>query len=261
MTTADPSRVGEFAGRVALVTGAGANLGRELALEFARRGAAVGVHVRANLERAQNVVDEIERAGGCAIALAGDVADPDATQRAVAACRERYGPITLLVHGAAERSIVPFEQLDVSTWRRTIGSILDGAFHAARCVVGDMVEQGRGRIVFIGGSVMSSGLPVGNGHVGAAKAGLVGLARCLAQDFGARGVTVNVVSPGAISVPERSHAIRTDELDELIGTSIIGRMVTPEEVVAAAMFLSSDLAGAITAQVIAVDGGLRGLNP
>jgi NAD(P)-dependent dehydrogenase (short-subunit alcohol dehydrogenase family) len=251
---------GEFAGHVALITGAGDNLGRAVTEELARRGAAVGILVRSNRRRAESVADKIRSAGGRATVLVGDVADASVVKQLVAHCHSELGPITVLVHCATYRSVARFHELPLEEWRRAISVILDGAFHVIQAVLPDMMASGFGRVVLIGGSALSSGLPVGHGHVAAAKAGLCGVARNVAQEYGAYGITANVLSPGPIETVYK-RGVAPELIERLTAETSVGRVATIDEVVAACVFLAAPLSGMITGQVIAIDGGLRGLNP
>jgi NAD(P)-dependent dehydrogenase (short-subunit alcohol dehydrogenase family) len=250
---------GALDGRTAIVTGGGANLGAGIVRAFASEGAAVGILVRSNRAGAESVANEVRAQGGKVLVLIADVADHAAVDAAVDECRTTLGPATIAVHSAAHRSIAPLINLDVAEWALTRSVILDGAFHLTRSVIPDMVANAFGRIIYIGGSVLSSGFPINHGHVGAAKAGLVGLARSVAQEYGPA-ITANVVSPGVID-SDRKVPLTAEQFEANLGQSIMKRPATVEEVAATCTFLASESAAMITAQTFAVDGGVRGINP
>lgn len=122
----------ELAGRVALVTGAGRNIGRAIARDLAAGGAAVAVNARANRAEAEAVVAEIVSAGGRAIVALGDVTDPAAVEGMVRAVLETFGRLDILVNNAALRRELPFAEMDFAAWRAVLDVCLDGAFHCAR---------------------------------------------------------------------------------------------------------------------------------
>ena len=125
----------ELAGRVAVVTGAGRNIGRAIAIELASAGAAVVVNARSNREEAQAVAREIERDGGRALAWLADVADAEAVETMIAAAVERFGRIDVLVNNAALRREQPLEEMTFAEWREILGVILDGAFHCVKAAL------------------------------------------------------------------------------------------------------------------------------
>ncbi|MGA7488652.1 MAG: SDR family NAD(P)-dependent oxidoreductase, partial [Xanthobacteraceae bacterium] len=122
----------ELAGKVAIITGAGRNIGRGIALALAEGGAAVVVNARANLKEAEAVAGEIERAGGSGLAITADVADAAAVEEMVAAAAARFGRVDILVNNAAVRAEQPLEQMTLADWRAVTGIILDGAFNCVK---------------------------------------------------------------------------------------------------------------------------------
>ena len=186
----------ELAGSVALVTGAGRNIGRAIALALADGGAAVAVNARRSQAEIDGVAREIESAGGTALAVLADVTDPAAIARMVAEVEARFGRIDILVNNAAVREASSLDEIDLARWREITGVILDGAFICAKACLKSL-RAGGGTIVNIGGLSAHTGA-AGRPHVVAAKAGIVGLTRALAHDLAADGVTVNCVVPGLI---------------------------------------------------------------
>ena len=141
----------ELSGRVAIVTGAGRNIGRGIALALADGGAAVVVNARSNLREAEAVADEIERAGGKALAVTADVADADAVDAMVAAAAQKFGRIDILVNNAAVRAEQPLATMTLADWRAVTAVILDGAFNCVKACLPHLKHSGAGAIVNIGG--------------------------------------------------------------------------------------------------------------
>jgi NADP-dependent 3-hydroxy acid dehydrogenase YdfG len=148
----------ELSGRVAIVTGAGRNIGRGIALALADGGAAVVVNARSNLAEAQSVAREIEQAGGKAIAVTADVADPVAVGKMAAAALERFGRIDILVNNAAVRAEQAFETMTLVQWRAVTSIILDGAFNCVQACLPQLKASGSGVIINIGGLSAHTGL-------------------------------------------------------------------------------------------------------
>ncbi len=242
----------ELSGRVAVVTGAGRNIGRAIALKLVAAGAAVIVNARSNREQAQGVVREIEREGGRALAYLADVADAEAVEAMMAAAVERFGRIDILINNAALRREQPLEQMSFGDWRAILGVILDGAFHCVKAALPQLRASGAGAVVNIGGLSAHTGARH-RAHVVTAKAGLVGFTRALAHDLAADHVTVNCVAPGLLDTarspgaPEPAHHRRHDTLT--------GNRGTPDDIAATVRFLCGPEARYITGQTIHVNGG------
>jgi 3-oxoacyl-[acyl-carrier protein] reductase len=241
----------ELAGRVAIVTGAGRNIGRAIALQLAAGGAAVVVNGRSNRPQADSVVAEIEKAGGQAMAALADVADAAAVNAMAQAAIKRFNRIDYLINNAALRAEKPLDQLTFEDWRKVLGSILDGSFHCVKACLPQLKASGAGTIVNIGG--MSGHTGARNRiHVVTAKSGLVGFTRALAQDLAADNVTANLVVPGLIDtrppgVPEPTH--------HLTHPTLTGRLGTPDDVAAMVRFLCGPGARYVTGQTIHANGG------
>jgi len=237
----------ELQGRVALVTGAGRNIGRAIALALADAGAAVMVNARRSKEEADQVCNAIEASGGQALALLADVSDESAVERMVAQALKRFGRIDILVNNAAVRAVEPIESIDAKRWREITGTILDGAWNCSRACLDALKKSGAGAIVNIGGLSAHTGA-AGRPHVVAAKEGLVGLTRALAHDLAPHNVTVNCVVPGLIETVRTSPSANHRQ-------SPLGRRGKPEEVAAAVRFLVGPGARYITGQTLHVSGG------
>src|ERR1700694_13569 len=214
----------ELAGRVAVVTGAGRNIGRAIALKLAAAGAAVVINARSNRDEAQAGGGGIEREGGGALPCLPDVADAKAVEAMMAAAVERFGRIDILINNAALRREQPLEQMSFGDWREILGVILDGAFHCVKAALPQLRASGAGAVINIGG-LSAHTRAQHRAHVVTAKAGLAGLTRALAHDLAADHVTVNCVAPGLIGTargpgaPEPAHHRRHDTLTGNRGTA------------------------------------------
>jgi len=241
----------ELAGKVAIVTGAGRNIGRAIALQLAQAGAAVVVNARSNQTEADSVVREIEVAGGQALAAIGDVADPNAVAGLAAAALKRFGRIDCLVNNAALRRENPIDQMTYADWREVMNVTLDSAFHCVKACLPAMKKTGGGTIINIGG--MSAHIGSKNrAHVMTAKAGLVGFTRALAHDLASAHITANCVVPGAIDTA-RSGASKPAH--HLTHGTITGERGKPDDVAAMVRFLCGPGGRYITGQTIHVSGG------
>jgi 3-oxoacyl-[acyl-carrier protein] reductase len=242
----------ELEGRVAIVTGAGRNIGRGIALALADGGAAVVVNARSNLKEAQAVAAEIERAGGKALAVTADVADADAVNKMVAAAAEKFGRIDILVNNAAVRVEQAFEGMTLAQWRAVTSIILDGAFNCVQACLPYLKKSGAGVIINIGGLSAHTGA-ARRPHVVAAKAGLIGLTRALAHELASDKIRVNTVTPGLMSAPR--PAGQPEPQHHSLVQSLAGRRGEPADIAAAVRFLCGPGASFITGQNMQVNGG------
>jgi len=240
----------ELSGKVAIVTGAGRNIGRAIALQLAQAGAAVLVNVRSNKAEADQVVREIEAAGGKAIGVVGDVADPKTAEALAAAALKAFGRIDCLINNAALRRENPIDQITYAEWREVMNVTLDSAFHAVKACLPAMKKNG-GTIVNIGG--MSAHIGSKNrAHVMTAKAGLVGFTRGLAHDLAEAHITANCVVPGAIDTTRSGSSTPAHHLTH--GT-ITGERGKPDDVAAMVRFLCGPGGRYVTGQTLHVSGG------
>ncbi len=247
--------------RVALVTGASRGIGRAIAVQLARRGARVMATARdeAQLRR---LADE----AGVAYVV-GAVDTPAGCAEIVAATTERLGPVEILVNNAgAMGELAPVWELDSAAWRATLALNLDAPFELTRLVAGSMVERGCGRIVMVSSTAGNVGLADFSAYC-AAKAGLLGLMRAVAQDVGAHGVTCNAVCPGAVhtqiadewlDLMEAQGHSREETYAEAAAKYPPKRLLTPEEIAATVAFLAGEEASGINGETITVAlGGYR----
>ena len=233
----------ELEGRVALVTGAGRNIGRAIALELAAAGAKLVLNARTS----QREIDAVAAESG-GLAVLADVTEAAAVARMVEQAIARFGRIDILVNNAALRAVEPLDQIDLARWRQVTGVILDGAWNCVSSSLKFLVASDSGTSINIGGMSAHTGA-AGRPHVVAAKAGLVGLTRALAHDLAPRGVTVNCVVPGLIETQRTSASAHGSK------EGLLGRRGTPQEVAAAVRFLAGPGARYITGQTLHVNGG------
>ncbi|HEY0912534.1 MAG TPA: 3-oxoacyl-ACP reductase family protein [Bradyrhizobium sp.] len=242
----------EFDGKVAIVTGAGRNIGRAIALALAQGGASVVVNVRGNRAEAEAVAREIEAAGGKALVHIGDVADAVAVQAMADAAEKAFGRIDILVNNAALRREKPFAEMSYAEWREIMDVTLDGTFHCVKACLPALRKSGAGTIVNIGGLSAHIGAR-DRAHVVTAKAGIVGFTRALAHDLATDGITVNCVVPGLIGTPRPKD--KPEPAHHLTHQTITGERGRPEDVAIAVRFLCGPGARYINGQAIHANGG------
>jgi 3-oxoacyl-[acyl-carrier protein] reductase len=244
-----------FADKVALVTGAGRNIGRTIALDLARRGASLVINGRRDRSAVDAVVAEINAGGGQAIGCLADVSDPDGTQRMVADAVAAFGGIDILVSNAGLRRQTPFLEMELAEWREILSVALDGAFILARAAVPHMLGRGGGAIVALSGISTHVGTP-NRCHVSASKAGLEGLMRALAIELAPHRITCNCVAPGAVDT-ERGASAGGAAPSALADRGIpLGRKAAVEEISAAVRYLAGPDGRYVTGQTLHVNGGV-----
>jgi 3-oxoacyl-[acyl-carrier protein] reductase len=242
----------ELTGKVAIVTGAGRNIGRAIALALAGDGASIVVNARSNGAEAEGVVREIEGLGGKALVHVGDVADAAAVQAMAEAAIKQFGRIDILVNNAALRREKPFAEMSYAEWREIMDVTLDGTFHCVKACLPALRESGAGTIVNIGGLSAHTGAK-NRAHVVTAKAGIIGFTRALAHDLADDGITVNCVVPGLIGTPRPKD--KPEPAHHLRHQTITGARGRPEDVAAAVRFLCGPGARYINGQAIHSNGG------
>ena len=239
---------------VALVTGAGRNVGRAIALTLAASGHAVAVNVRSSVAEGRSVVDAITRSGGTAMLCVADVADQAAVQAMVAAIASAWGRIDVLVNNAANRREAPLAEISADDWHATLRVVLDGAFFCTQSALALLKASPRAAVVNIGGLTAHTGA-ANRVHVVTAKAGLVGMTRALAHDFADSGITVNCVAPGMLDTQRDSASASAQPAHHAKHRPLLGRRGSAQEVADSVRFLASDGARFITGQVLHVNGG------
>jgi 3-oxoacyl-[acyl-carrier protein] reductase len=244
-----------FAGKVALVTGAGRNIGRTIALDLARRGASVVVNGRSDRAAVDGVVAEINAAGGQAIGCMADVSDEAATARMVADAVAAFGGIDVLVSNAGLRRQTPFLEMRLAEWREIMAVALDGAFILARAAVPHMIPRGGGAIVALSGISTHVGTP-NRCHVSASKSGLEGLMRALAIELAPHRITCNCVAPGSVDTVRGASAGGAAPSTLAERGIPLGRKAMQEEISAAVRYLAGPDGRYVTGQVLHVNGGV-----
>ena len=233
-----------------LISGGSRGIGRAIVEAFAANGDNVAFLYRSREEEAAQVA----QATG-AVAIRADVSDPTEARRAITEAETALGgSIDVLVNNAAVSWIGQMQDMTDEEWRNILDTNLSGAFYLSREVVRGMVKNHYGRIVSIGSMWGKVGASCEVAY-SATKAGLRGLTMAMAKEFGPSGITVNCIEPGFIAT-EMNAAIDEASKQALCDETPLGRMGTPADVAAAAVFLASDAASFITGQVIGVDGGL-----
>ncbi len=251
-------------GQVALITGSGRGIGRAIAERFAREGAAVFLTSNTETEL-QTTGDAISAAGGHAAHLAGDIAAEAFIPRLLEHVRRAFGPVDVLINNAGlYEGVKAVVELSPREWDRVLEVNLRAPFLLLHAVLPEMIERRRGVVLNISSISAKAAFPWGSAYA-ASKAGLIGLTRVAAAEVAAQGVRVNALCPGAVSTRMWEElgreltvrmGISRDKLEEMVlATSLQGRRPTPDEVAAAALFLCSDDASAITGQAVNVDGG------
>lgn len=241
----------ELTGKVAIVTGAGRNIGRAIALALARAGASVIVNVRSNQIEAEGVVREIEAGGSKAVAVPGDIGEEKTAGALAETALKRFGRIDILVNNAALRREKPIGDMSYAEWREVMNVILDGTFRCVHACLPALKKRG-GSIINIGGMSAHIGSK-DRAHVITAKAALVGFSRALAHDLAADKITANCVVPGAIDTTRpASSQIPAHHLTH--GT-ITGERGKAEDVAAMVRYLCGPGGRYVTGQTIHVSGG------
>lgn len=242
--------------KVALVTGAAAGIGRACAMRLAQDGIAVGV-LDLEFPRCASVVEEIEAAGGKALALEASITDRAQVSAAVERLRQTFGPVTIVVNNAGITGFVPFREITDDQWDRMMEVNLKGTFIVTQLVLPDMEAGKWGRIVNISSSSGQTGA-IGMAHYSASKGAMITLTRSLAQELGPLGITVNNIPPGSVMNTVMSEANRERfqiPVETLLQTIPVRRTGEPMDIANACAWLCSEHTSYVTGQTIGVNGG------
>jgi 3-oxoacyl-[acyl-carrier protein] reductase len=239
--------------RIAIVTGAGQGIGRALALGLAREGAKVVV-AEIEEKNALAVQREIEGAGGTALAIATDVSNEASVQAMVSDSQRQFGRIDILINNAGIFPVSSVEEMPEQEWDRVIGTNLIGAFLCSRAVARIFLQQGSGRVISITSGRAFQGAK-NAAHYASSKAGIIGFSKSLALELAPRQITVNVICPGITDTAQPRGHQSEEQIYAQAQKIPLGRIGQPEDLVGAAVFLSSDAAAFITGQTVIVNGG------
>lgn len=241
----------ELSQEVAVITGSAQGIGSVIAKKFAAHGAKVAI-ADIQLDKAQNVADEISRAGGTAQAFALDISKPES----VLACRDRirsvFGPVSVLVNNAAVIPFEPFLDISWNDWDRTISTNLSGSFYCSRVFIDDMLALKRGNIIIVS-SVNGLRAQVGLSAYNVSKAGLLMLAQTMALELARYNIRVNAIAPGDIAT---SVIENVEDEAKALANIPLRRWGMPEEVAEMALFLASARSSYTTGSILSCDGGL-----
>jgi NAD(P)-dependent dehydrogenase (short-subunit alcohol dehydrogenase family) len=246
-----------LADKVAIVTGASSGIGRATALLFARSGAAVVAAARRK-PQLDELVGEIESAGGVALAVPGDVRDQDYARFLVQQATERFGGLDIAFNNAGTLGRMgPTTELPSAAWQETLATNLTSAFYGAKYQIPAMLRRGAGSVIFTSTFVgYTAGFP-GAAAYAASKAGVIGLTKALAAEFGPQGIRVNAVLPGGTDTPMAREMNSTPEaLAWVQSLHALKRIAKPEEIAGAVLYLASDNSSFVTGSAMLVDGGV-----
>ena len=241
----------DFAGRVAIVTGAARGLGRAVAARLHERGASVAVNVRGE-SRARDVAREI---GDDVLGVSGDIAAAGIPEAIVRQTLDRFGRIDILINNAALPLTTRFEQISAEEWRHAIEVNLTAPFLLTQAVVPAMKRQQYGRIVNISSTAGRMVSTLGGAHYTSSKTGLLGLTRAAAKELGTYGITVNAVCPGMIDTELTRESASPEVLERLARSYPVPRLGTALEVADLICFAASERAGYITGASLDINGG------
>lgn len=239
--------------RVALITGAMGGIGTAVCLEMAKAGYTIVAAYHPDFDNKDKWLADNPTLAK-AVCVAGDVSNLDDCARMVADAEKAVGQIDVLVNNAGITRDKMFAKMDKGQWDAVIATNLNSLFNMTKQVSAKMAERGWGRIINIS-SVNGVKGQAGQTNYSAAKAGVIGFSKALAQEVAAKGVTVNVVAPGYVAT-QMVMAIKPEVLQTIVDSVPMKRLAKPEEIGAACVYLASELAGFVTGATLNINGGL-----
>lgn len=245
-----------FTGKVAIVTGAGRGVGRQIALDLAAEGARVVLNDirRASIEA---VAEEISGTGGEALPIVADISKSDEVDEMVRQAVEHFGTVDLLVNNAGILQMKqPLETVTNEDWDRMMGVNLNGAFYCMRAVLPIMKEKNYGRIVNVSSSAGRSTSANGGAHYTVSKAAILGLSRHAARENACYNIRINAVAPSSLNTDMALEAVGAEHLEKSKSQIPVGRLGAPGDVSPTVLFLLSDEVGFITGATLDINGGL-----
>ncbi len=245
---------GILAGHVALISGSNRNIGRAIAIEFAKAGAAIVVNGHRDQSAIDAVVGEIRSVGGQAIGCLADVSVRADVRRMVQEAASAFGKVDIAVSNVGIRNPVPFLELSEEEWDFTLRTNLSASFHLAQETLPYMVAQRWGRIIHIVGGSNFFAYTTRRAHSIAAKAGMHGLTKALSKEFGSSNVTVNTVAPGNVNTDRDWSKYRKDEHDRAVAQIPLGRQAETDDIANACLYLCSPGGSYVSGQVLHVNG-------
>ncbi len=243
-----------LAGRVVLVTGSSRGIGAEVAVKAAAQGATVAVHYLRSADAAIQTLARVRMAGGDGGSFSADLADGSQAEQLVERVIAQFGRIDGLVNNAGLTQVGPFLEIEPADWEAVIRTDLTAAFHTCRAVLPSMVERGSGSIVNIASRLAQIGVAETAAY-SAAKAGLIGLTRALAREFGPLGIRVNAVAPGVTVTGMTTDLVESEEGRRRLRDMPLGRFGRPDEVADAVIFLLSDASSLFLGQTLNPNSG------
>ena len=243
-----------LAGRVVLVTGSSRGIGAEIAAKAASEGATVAVHYLDSEDGATRTVERARGFGVDAQAFRADIGDGAQAERLVADVIDVFGRVDALVNNAGRTQVSPFLDITPAVWDEILRTDLTASFHTCRAVLPSMVERGSGSIVNIASRLGQMGVTQTAAY-SAAKAGLIGLTRSLAREFGGTGVRINAIAPGVTITEMTTDLVDSEAGKARLRDHALGRFGSADEVADAVIFLLSDAAGLFTGQTLNPNAG------
>jgi 3-oxoacyl-[acyl-carrier protein] reductase len=240
--------------RVVLVTGSSRGIGAEVAVKAAAEGARIAVHYLGSVDGAERTLERARKVGAEAESFVADIGNGREAEALVERVIDRFGRLDGLVNNAGQTQVGPFLEIDPSEWDAVIGADLTAAFHTCRAALPSMIERGSGTIVNIASRLGQIGVAETAAY-SAAKAGIIGLTRALAKEFGPKGVRVNAVAPGVTITEMTTDLVDSDEGRRRLRDMPLGRFGRADEVADAVIFLLSDASSLFLGQTLNPNAG------